>query len=290
MWQGAIRGDGGWRVGAEDVQGARRGRRAGGAHRLIGRQEQTGGLVERGRCADAIGVAGSAGASDGSHDGLERQAYLWPSVAISGHRRSSVAISGHQWQSDGPCAPCSPSGGPHRPSLRDGRLPTAFRAAPRAAALFFGAALRAAADALLLRSCRLRCLRTCEPGGWCEREGKGMAWTRAWTLCECGRGMVCTRARTSSSRSRSCSRRCSSPRSRSAGSGAHPCPPHRATCGHRCDECTCVNESALNPIGTIASSKMHKGRSTYEWRAAAKEQRSQRAFGIGSSKGAEEAE
>ena len=182
MWRGATRGDGGWRVGAEDVQGARRGRRAGGAHRLIGRQEQTGGLVERGRCADAIGVAGSAGASDGSHDGLERQAYLWPSVVISGHRRSSVAISGHQWQSDGPCAPCSPSGGPHRPSLRDGRLPTAFRAAPRAAALFFGAALRAAADALLLRSCRLRCLRTCEPGGWCERGAQSgvNARARAW--------------------------------------------------------------------------------------------------------------
>ena len=80
-------------------QAGRRGWRAGGARRLIGRQEQTGGLVECGRCADAIGVAGSAGASDGSHDGLERQAYLWPSVAISGHQWPSVAISGHQWPS-----------------------------------------------------------------------------------------------------------------------------------------------------------------------------------------------
>jgi hypothetical protein len=80
-------------------QAGRRGRRAGGARRLIGRQEQTGGLVERGRCANAIGVAGSAGASDGSHDGLERQAYLWPSVAISGHQWPSVAIIGHQWPS-----------------------------------------------------------------------------------------------------------------------------------------------------------------------------------------------
>jgi len=91
---GGVDGGAGWGREAGRAQGAAgMGRRAWGAHRLIGRQEQTGGLVERGRCADAIGVAGSSGASDGSHDGLERQAYLWPSVAISGHQWSSVAIS-----------------------------------------------------------------------------------------------------------------------------------------------------------------------------------------------------
>ena len=97
--QGVAGDDGGGGVsgkGGGGRQAGRRGRRAGGARRLIGRQEQTGGLVECGRCADAIGVAGSAGASDGSHDGLERQAYLWPSVAISGHHWPSLAIIGHQ--------------------------------------------------------------------------------------------------------------------------------------------------------------------------------------------------